>query len=232
MPRKRKRYVRRGPPCPVDAAFFARAESALGVCLNYNYNARTLIAFSIIWHNNCCQANEAAGTRFNHHGAGRPSDANVHVFVDGLIGILEGDSGIVVRVSKRQRQRDKGHPLRGPVAEFVRVVHDALILPDRNADALARLVANCAPWLGRPSLECWQERLAALQDELAIKPGDEDLIRAIKEARENITEAGEVTSKAAYINTMPERRKRRAKAREPGELYMARMRLAWKNPSE
>jgi hypothetical protein len=80
--------------------------------------------------------------------------------------------------------------------------------------------------------------MAEREGKLATNPGNEDLIRAIKEAREKITEARENiteaggTSKAAYINTMPERRTRRAKAREPGEAYMARMRLAWKKSSE
>jgi hypothetical protein len=39
------------------------------------------------------------------------------------------------------------------------------------------------------TLEAWREFLAELEDELTINPGDEDLIRAINEALEHITEA-------------------------------------------
>lgn len=38
-------------------------------------------------------------------------------------------------------------------------------------------------------LEAWRGHLAELEDELTINPGDEDLIRAIKEARDHIAEA-------------------------------------------
>ena len=202
MPRKPKRYVRAGPPCPLDEAFFTRAESALGVRLNRN--ARTLLALSIEWHNYCCHANEAAGTRFDPHIKGRASDANTHVFVDSILNILEGHAGVVVRVSKRQRQSDSGHPAHGPVAEFVRIIHDALIVPDRSAEALARLVANCASFLGLPRRR--RVRLRMKGPRVAVP--------------------------RTFINTMEARRKRRARAREPGEAYMARMRQAWKTPSE
>lgn len=179
MPRKHKRYLRSGAPCAVDDAFFARAEKALGKPLNDN--ARTLIAFAIGFHNACCHANDAAGTRFKRPGAGRASDANVHVFVDGILDILEGEAGIVVRVSKRQRKNDHGHPVHGPVAEFIRIVHDALSLPDRDANALARLVTSCAPWLGETMAGRRQRRANTR------KPGD-DYIARQRQAWKNTSE--------------------------------------------
>lgn len=42
------------------------------------------------------------------------------------------------------------------------------------------------PW---GPLQAWRDFLAELEDELAGNPGDADLLRAIKEAREHIAEA-------------------------------------------
>lgn len=143
MPRKPKGpFLRNTRPCAVDAAFMLRLTEALRVEA-LSDNARISIAYSIHLHN------LARPDRVSR--VGRPFNLNIHIFVDGLLDILESEVGFDVRLSKRRRvvPSCQGTHVNGRLADFLRVVWDALEYPDRDAEAFARLAANCAPDLGR-----------------------------------------------------------------------------------
>ncbi|MGE0022876.1 MAG: hypothetical protein AB7S70_04505 [Hyphomicrobium sp.] len=118
-----------------------RLTEALGVG-TLGENACIAIAYSIHLHN--------VARPVRRQGVGRPADLRLHILVDGLLDVLESEVRIDVGVSKRQRvnQRGSGIHVNGRIADFLRVIWDALEQPDRDADAFARLAANCAPVLG------------------------------------------------------------------------------------
>jgi hypothetical protein len=147
MPRKPKIY-RYDDACQIDEQFFVRSEKALGAQLNDN--ARALIRFSITRHNQLQRLNRE-NCKLQMKRLGRRSDPNIQFFVDGLLDVIEGEVGIFVRASKRIGKSADGKEVAmpGPVPAFLRVVWDAIEIPDRNADGFARLVSNSAPWLGK-----------------------------------------------------------------------------------
>lgn len=138
MGRRRKPYSRSTPACAVDDDFFKRAEAALGRHLNAN--ARSLIALEIELHN------KSSEFRVPDKRRGRPSDLATHLIVESLLSALEGEVGITVRTSKRA---GKTAPMPGPVPAFLRIVWEALDLPERDANGFARLSANASRLLGK-----------------------------------------------------------------------------------
>lgn len=129
-------FKRSTSPCAVDAAFMLRLAEALGIS-SLSDNACTSIDYTIYLRN---IARPDIGKR-----RGRPLNLSIHILVDGLLDILEED-GIKVTVNKREGR--SGNHNNGRIADFLRVIWDALKYPDLCPDSFARLAADCSPVLG------------------------------------------------------------------------------------
>jgi hypothetical protein len=154
MGRRAKPFERKTPSCPTDDDFFRQCEKALGIA--FPDNAIIRLGYLIAFTNETCVVNEQGGCRLRRSGpVGRLYDPTMHIFVDGVLEILETELGIVPRVSKRPSSRN---PMSTRISAFMRVVWDALELPDRDANGLAGLVANSGSWLGANVEERRQRR--------------------------------------------------------------------------
>jgi hypothetical protein len=145
-------YQRPTPACAVDGEFIERAAKALALD-TLSENACIVIAYSIHLRN-AARRERAEETRISTPRRGRPKDLAEHIFVDGMLDILESEMGINARASKSNRQ------VKGRVSEFLRIIWDALEHPFGDADYFARLAENCDPCLGKTKTDRRNRRAA------------------------------------------------------------------------
>lgn len=145
MPRPKNVY-RQTDPVAVDHQLFDRLEHAGGISLDEFHRKSLVCAFDDY---NSLPAKQRAYRRANgiKRPRGRPSPANLHAFVFGLLLVYQKAGGSI-RVYRPRPTKDRpreewnrvvGRPT-GNAADFLRIAWEAIENPEIAQDGFARLV--------------------------------------------------------------------------------------------